>query len=243
MSTAWTLAPALAALRAEVNARWPNRSKDSDGTIGDTAHAARDSEHNPDARDVVRAIDITAAGIDPTALVNAAVGDSRVHYVIYNRKIYSRTTNWTPAAYSGANPHTKHVHISLRNRTSESADWTTVERAAADTSSWGLDKTAGIYRTSVKRLLRNARGKVPRKKDNAVIRLQRMLWQLDLMPELGRRAHEFGKYGPKTRAAVRKAQRKAGYTGADADGYIGLSTLTWLANKTKGTTAETKAVA
>ena len=49
----WTLAPALVQLRQELNARWPGRSKASDGTIGDAAHKARVSEHNPDADGVV----------------------------------------------------------------------------------------------------------------------------------------------------------------------------------------------
>lgn len=243
MASAWTLAPALSALLREVNARWPHRSKASDGTIGDTAHAARQSEHNPDSRGIVRAVDITVAGIDKAALLRAVIGDSRVHYVISDRKIYSRSNGWTPAAYYGANPHDKHVHISLRNRTSESADWATVDKAAADTSSWGVKRTGKrIYSTSVKRLLSNAKSKAPRKSSNDVIRLQRLLRNADCMstPAI---LLERGKYGPRTRAAVQKAQRRAGFSGRDADGYIGLSTLKWLAAKAKGTSVETKAVA
>lgn len=242
MASTWTLAPALSALLREVNARWPHRSKASDGTIGDTAHAARQSEHNPDSRGVVRAVDITVAGIDKAALLKAVIGDSRVHYVISDRKIYSRSNRWTPAAYYGANPHDKHVHISLRNRTSESADWATVDKAAADTSSWGVKRTGKrIYTTSVKRLLANAKSEAPRAKSNDVIRLQRLLRNADCMstPAIKR---ERGKYGPRTRQAVHLAQRKAGY-GAQASGYIGIRTLRWLAKKAKGTSVETKAVA
>lgn len=242
MASTWTLAPALSALLREVNARWPHRSKASDGTIGDTAHAARQSEHNPDSRGVVRAVDITVAGIDKAALLKAVIGDSRVHYVISDRKIYSRSNRWTPAAYYGANPHDKHVHISLRNRTSESADWATVDKAAADTSSWGVKRTGKrIYSTSVKRLLANAKSKAPRKSSNDVIRLQRLLRNADCMstPAIKR---ERGKYGPRTRQAVHLAQRKAGY-GSQASGYIGIRTLKWLAKKAKGTSVETKAVA
>nr|DAQ80096.1 MAG TPA: Penicillin-insensitive murein endopeptidase [Caudoviricetes sp.] len=129
----WTLAPALVALRDEVNARWPGRDKSSDGTIGDLAHQRGVSEHNPDLEGVVRAIDITARGIDVDALLNAAIGDPRVHYVIYRGRICSRTYGWTWRPSSG---HEHHIHISLRNRTSESAPWETVHRAASDTSRW-----------------------------------------------------------------------------------------------------------
>lgn len=129
----WTLAPALVALRDEVNARWPGRDKSSDGTIGDPAHQRGVSEHNPDLEGVVRAIDITALGIDVDALLDAAIGDPRVHYVIYRGRICSRTYGWTWRPSSG---HEHHIHISLRNRTSESASWETVHRAASDTSRW-----------------------------------------------------------------------------------------------------------
>lgn len=43
----WRLARGLEHLRAQVNTKWSNRSKDSDGSIGDEAHASRSSDHNP----------------------------------------------------------------------------------------------------------------------------------------------------------------------------------------------------
>lgn len=98
------------------------------------------------------------------------------------------------------------------------------------------------YSTSVKRLLANAKSKAPRAKSNDVIRLQRLLWSHGYMPQLGRKQHEYGKYGPLTRRGVKRAQKAAGFKGRDADGYIGLSTLTWLAGRAKGTSVETKAV-
>jgi hypothetical protein len=130
------LAPSLVALFNEVNERWPERSKDSDGWIGDTSHQARKSDHNPDraAGGIVRAVDITRNGIDVDELLSALVGDDRVWYVIFNRRIASVTHGWKWNPYDGANPHDKHVHVSIRHtRPAEtnSARWlrkaTTVE--------------------------------------------------------------------------------------------------------------------
>lgn len=111
------LAPSLVQLRAECNARWPGRQKYADGWIGDPSHQARVSDHNPDwsAGGVVRAIDVTAAGIDSMALVRAACADPRTNYVIHRRWIYQRIYGFRARPYFGSNPHTKHVHISIRH--------------------------------------------------------------------------------------------------------------------------------
>src|SRR5699024_4238587 len=65
--------------------------------------------------------------------------DSRVSYVIYNRRIYQHSTGWKP--YYGSNPHTQHVHVSIAHtRTAERdlKDWitssnTTTKKPAAAT--------------------------------------------------------------------------------------------------------------
>ena len=136
MAASWTLAPALDTLRREYNQKFPKRSKSSDGTIGDTPHSKRKSEHNPDSKGVVRAIDLTGKGEQAQYLLDQVIGDPRVHYVIHNGKIYSRSNGWKPRKYTGQSPHTEHVHVSLRNRTSELASWAVVDRAANDRSSW-----------------------------------------------------------------------------------------------------------
>lgn len=111
------LAPSLVALFNEIDTRWPDRSIKSDGWIGDAAHQARKSDHNPDreAGGVIRAVDITRKGIDVDVLLEAVVGDPRVWYVIYNRRICSATKGWKWLGYRGINPHTEHVHISLKH--------------------------------------------------------------------------------------------------------------------------------
>ena len=113
MATSWHLAPSLAQLRREINARWPGRDKSTDGTIGDAAHSSRASDHNPNARRSVNAIDIDEDGIDAWGLVDLAITDPRVNYVIYERKIWQRKHGFKPRPYSGINAHTKHVHVSI----------------------------------------------------------------------------------------------------------------------------------
>ena len=109
----WHLAPSLVRLRDEVNRKWPTRSKASDGTIGDPAHSSRTSEHNPNERGSVNAIDITNAGIDVDALIGAAIRHPSTWYVISRGFIYSRRFAFVKRPYMGANPHNNHVHISI----------------------------------------------------------------------------------------------------------------------------------
>lgn len=128
---AWRVATSLLVLRDEVNAAWPERSKVSDGTIGNAAHAARTSDHNPyiidkDGVGVVRALDIThdpEHGCDARDLaerfrVMGKAGDPRVRYVINSRRIASGTPKpgfppWSWRPYDGPNAHLHHVHLSV----------------------------------------------------------------------------------------------------------------------------------
>jgi hypothetical protein len=124
---AWRNTAAAETLREQVNKRWPGRDKRSDGTIGDTAHAARKSDHNPDSRGWVHAIDIDA-DLDPndrraaerlaTDLINYArsgkPGSDRIKYVVYNNRIASGTYadqfwTWRPGAWG----HEHHIHVSF----------------------------------------------------------------------------------------------------------------------------------
>src|SRR5688572_28860463 len=117
-SKPWRLAKSLEKLRSQVNEMWPDRSKASDGTIGDTAHASRPSDHNPNAAGVVNALDIThdpKNGPDAGALADTlkASRDPRIKYIISNKRIWNPviSKDWRP--YTGSNPHSKHVHISV----------------------------------------------------------------------------------------------------------------------------------
>jgi len=126
MARDWYVAPALDTLRDELNARHPGRDRSSDGAIGDPAHAARKSDHNPDPKTgVVRARDFDVDGIDVGALVAELLADPRVAFVIYDRRIAKRVPGgfrWEP--YHGINPHTGHVHVSVRIGTQYENDTT-----------------------------------------------------------------------------------------------------------------------
>lgn len=120
---AWRLAKSLVTLRNQVNATYPNRSKASDGTIGDAAHSSRTSDHNPNSAGVVCAFDIThdpAHGVDIAKIFDFIKGDSRVKYLIYNRRIY-QGGRWT--GYSGSNPHILHGHVSVNGNYDDSKNW------------------------------------------------------------------------------------------------------------------------
>lgn len=110
----WHLAPSLVQFRAEVDKKWPKRSKKSDGTIGDASHSARKSDHNPNSRGSVNAIDITYPGVDADVIIEAVKKHPSAAYVIFNRHIYSATNKWVKAPYTGASPHTEHLHISIK---------------------------------------------------------------------------------------------------------------------------------
>lgn len=118
----WHLPPAVSSALKEATRRWPKRSRRMDGTIGDVAHSARTSDHNPDERGAVLAFDLThdpASGCDAHALIRAAVArrDPRVKYAISQGRIWSKkhaNHGWRP--YKGSNPHERHAHISVDHR-------------------------------------------------------------------------------------------------------------------------------
>lgn len=114
----WRLARSLETLRAEVNAFAPNRSKVSDGTLGDPAHASRASRHNPNRYGVVTALDLThdpAGGFDAHGFARRHVHDPHpeLAYVISNREVAKRSTGFRWEPYTGTNTHEKHAHFGV----------------------------------------------------------------------------------------------------------------------------------
>lgn len=124
----WRVAGALEKLRKQLNTKFPNRSKVSDGGIGDPSHQSRSSDHNPWVRvgsmGIVTARDFThhkASGCDCEKLAESirAARDSRVKYIIWNRRICTSFPKngkpaWAWRPYTGSNGHTHHLHLSVK---------------------------------------------------------------------------------------------------------------------------------
>lgn len=144
------LAPPLVILRAELDAEHPNRDRRSDGWIGDTAHGARPSDHNPDPTSggIVRALDVDVDGIDLARLVYVATHDpsDRVANVITNGRLWVRGVGWAP--YSGSNKHTQHAHISVRKHApsqSSRAPWGYRSTPSAKEDDMQADERAALF--------------------------------------------------------------------------------------------------
>lgn len=213
----WRIAKSLEELRTQVNKRAPNRSKASDGSIGDAKHASRSSDHNPHVKDgktgVVTAIDIThdpAGGCDSYALAKSLIvsQDVRIKYVISNGQIATGPDGpspWMWRKYSGANPHSHHVHISVRAK----------KELYDGTAPWNFDlgKPDGAKPLKTNPILsKGAKG-------DEVRRLQGLLNAKGANPTLTLD----GDFGAKTDKAVKAFQKANGLV---ADSIVG--TYTWL---------------
>lgn len=165
----WTLIPCLVRLRAEFDDIAPGRGRESDGTVGDTAHAGGGvSDHLPDedfprlrdkdadSRNEVHAIDIDAdlrtTGLSMEMVVQHLLGrcrsgaETRLRYIIYNRRIWEASNGWRQRAYTGDSPHTEHAHFSASYdsaREASTASWHLEEipvALTADDKDWLADE-------------------------------------------------------------------------------------------------------
>ena len=122
-------------LREQIDDSFPDRDRTSDGWIGDTRHAARKSDHNPDAQGWVRAIDIdrdlAGKGRKPDVMPDlvdqirlfAKSGDKRISYIIFDGKIASSKKAWAWRPYDGINKHNHHAHVSFTPKGDEDSSW------------------------------------------------------------------------------------------------------------------------
>lgn len=212
----WRVAKALLKLRDQINAKYPGRSKASDGTIGDAKHATRNSDHNPWVRDgkygVVTGMDITndpAHGLNSRAGAEALIAtrDVRIKYLISNGQICSGTGQdhpaWVWRPYTGTNAHRHHAHISVKPE----------KKYYDDDRPWGSKgMPAAAMPPPDKPMLH--KGSV----GDDVAELQRLLNKAGAKPKLETDGH----FGEGTHDAVVKFQKAEGLV---ADGRVG--TYTW----------------
>lgn len=168
-------ARSLDVLLAEVNAAAPDRSKASDGGLGDQAHASRASDHNPNAAGVWRARDFTN---DPPHLDGATFADAVAArlgkhpalgsgaYVIWNRRIFSTdrlAEGWR--YYSGSNPHNHHVHVSVATAAAgydSTAPWGVMEDDDMANYADQLDRIESAQKATAERMEELAKAETKR---------------------------------------------------------------------------------
>lgn len=122
---AWRVARSLDVLLGQLNAIAPKRSRASDGSIGDAAHAAQgsDSDHNPWVRaengdQIVTARDFThdpANGLDCQVLADALIRsrDPRIKYIIWRGQICDSRPQFSPWKWTPSSGHFQHLHLSV----------------------------------------------------------------------------------------------------------------------------------
>lgn len=130
---AWVIVSNLQELLEQMNKRFPNRDKTSDGGIGDTRHQAGSSSHNADKtgnpehrdgddKDEVRARDFDAdlkdaGGVTMEHVVQLLVKLARagrlphLRYIIFNGRIWHKRDGFVTRTYTGTNKHDKHMHV------------------------------------------------------------------------------------------------------------------------------------
>lgn len=139
-----SLVPAALLFVTEVDAAYPDRGRESDGSVASSAHSAgnpnSDHEHGtpaPGDRDI-DAVDIDADLVpgDPAAsrssmftdLIRRFEGRHRAQYWIFQDRISFASEGWAPRSYAYAGPnrnrHEKHCHFNWREDSASHNDVT-----------------------------------------------------------------------------------------------------------------------
>jgi len=194
------LAAPLRRLRDDnLNVKWPERPRALDGWIGDAAHQQRLSDHNPNQRGTVDALDVDSGQTGDTPIhvptvIASMICHPSTHYVIHRRRIMSSSTKFMPHVYTGDNPHDKHIHNSIF-QTTRAESSTTAYKFILKPMDWPL-LTAGMNSVKVGELQAYLIG-----------------W--------GYAVAKDNDFGPKTVAAVKAFQNAHGL---NADGKVGAKT-------------------
>lgn len=198
----------LSTLLEQINARFPYRDKASDGGLGDTAHASRVSDHNPDSSGVYHARDFDhdpdSNGLDCYVLKSQLIAswDNRIKYIIFMRRIWYASSR-REEYYDGVNAHDHHLHLSVVSGSvgDNPKKWILPFLDINTTAPPWNDGTYCQY---------GDRG-------DRVMRLQQHMTTV----YRGYNAYvPTGFYGDATKAGIAEFQDRVGITGSDADGTI-----------------------
>jgi len=239
----WRNALALDAIKRDADRVAPGRSHASDGTIGDPAHAASISDHNPAANGIVHAVDITndpAHGFDGWRWAQVVADrirlglETRVKYLVSNDGakdvIFNPSVSLTWRQNGSVKQeHRNHLHISIRYEVSAENDQRPIFVAdsipqphpvAPPSGTAGLAHAVATigYKIGIGPVLRRgAHGP-------AVVDLQFAI--VCLFPTEAALKCD-GDFGPATETAIRRVQKFAHLT---ADGVVGPRTRAWLSS-------------
>lgn len=122
----WYPVAGITTLRGQVDKRWPTRDKRTDGILGDSAHAARISDHNPDSKGAVHALDLDkdlrGSKYDVEWFADQLIayprnkkpGSQRFKNIVFQDRVASGTYRdhyWTWR--NGDYGHFDHIHVSF----------------------------------------------------------------------------------------------------------------------------------
>ncbi len=239
---AWTAVPNLVEGRDQANKRFPLRRKSAEGMVGDLAHQASSSSHNPDltgkpeyrdgdAKDEVRAWDFDAVlnsadGVTMEDVVQMLVKRLRagdlwhIRYIIYNKRIWHRRDGFVTRQYTGSDPHTSHAHIN--SDFTQEADEVTGTNWHFDTLGLPVIPPSSPLPPTTHPVLRKGDVGVYVERVQSYLRNTYPTYRNSVFYMQGKLLVVDGKFGGQTEAWVKEFQKRCGLT---RDGIIGPKTL------------------
>lgn len=197
-------AKSLQVLESEIQSRYPGTTTWEEG---DKAHKNTWSDHNENAAGVYCGKDVLGdGGLDLQEFVDylRANPHPNLRYIIFNHKIYHRSTGFDPEDYHGKSGHETHVHLSVGNgpdgRSTSGYD---------DTSPWGVGEHGNNMGDDMIGLKQGDKGE-------QVKALQGLLTRSGFSP-----GEHDGDYGSKTAAAVLAMRKSQGSSATDGINFTG----------------------
>ncbi len=224
------LAPALVRCRSELNIAYPGRDRRTDGWIGDTSHQESGrpenggSDHNPNYREIVDALDIDVDGIPCPKIVALLCAHPSTNYVIWNRRIYSSAYGFASRAYTGSNPHTDHIHLSIKQKVAaenNTTTWRISSTTIIPVTNPGANPTEGSWAQRLADAMPVIQVEKTPIARGSVRKLQVLLNAIGPVSASGAALDVDGQFGPATDAAVRAYQAAQKLT---VDGIVGPKT-------------------